>query len=55
MKISQIDSNYDFYGCSKTVIYTPVAVGKDGVIHLVQQKVTLSHMELAPYLLTYAL
>lgn len=36
MKISQIDSNYDFYGCSKTMIYTLVVAGKDGVIHLVQ-------------------
>lgn len=44
-KISQVDSNSDFYGGYKNMIYTVVAARKDFVIHSVQQKVTLLQMK----------
>lgn len=54
-KISQFDSNYDFYGCSNNMIYTLVVARKDFVIHLVLQKVIPSHSEQVRYVLTRTL
>lgn len=52
-KISQIDSNYDFYGCSKNTIYTLVAARKDFVTDLVLPQVILAEMERIQYVLMY--
>lgn len=52
-KISQFDSNYDFYGCSKNMIYMLVAARKDFVTNLVPQQVILAETERIRYVLMH--